>query len=178
MSKQKFPWSVWTEEKPIAEELSSKCSRKKSQSPIHNERRQLLALLASGAAAIIALGKAFAVDKLEKGDVDYRGHPKGRERCDNCRVWLPPNACKSVEGDISPAGWCNIWRPAIVSSAISQDPEDRLTKEDVIYRNTPKGKQRCDNCDVFIPPDACTSVEGKISPSGWCNIWRQAKAVH
>jgi hypothetical protein len=140
-------------------------------------RRRTLFAIASGFAAVVTWAKAFAVDKLEKRDVDYRDHPKGRERCDNCRVWLPPDSCKSVEGEIAPAGWCNIWRPATVSSAISQDPEDRLSKNDVVYRNSPKGKQRCDNCDVFLPPDACTSVQGKISPSGWCNIWRQARAV-
>jgi hypothetical protein len=56
-----------------------------------------------------------------------------------------------------------------------RDAEERLTKDDVAYQNTPKGRQRCDNCEVFLPPDGRTSVQGKISPRGWCNIWRQAK---
>jgi hypothetical protein len=138
-------------------------------------RRQVLRMIASGVAVFAAWAKAFAVDKLAKSDIDYRDRPKGRERCDNCRVWVPPDSCKSVEGTISPSGWCNIWRPAVVQNAIVPDPEERLTKDDVAYQGTPKGRQRCDNCEVFLPPDGCTSVQGKISPRGWCNIWRQAK---
>jgi hypothetical protein len=140
-------------------------------------RRQVLRMIASGVVVFVAWARAFAVDKLAKSDVDYRDRPKGRERCDNCRVWVPPDSCKSVEGEISPSGWCNIWRPAVVQNTIVPDPEERLTKDDVAYQNTPKGRQRCDNCDVFVPPDGCTSVQGKISPRGWCNIWRQAKMV-
>ncbi|GLI95340.1 hypothetical protein [Methylocystis echinoides] len=132
-------------------------------------------MVASSVAVFAGWAQAFAVDKLAKSDVDYRDRPKGRERCDNCRVWVPPDSCKSVEGAISASGWRNIWRPAVVQNAIVPDPEERLTKDDVAYQNVPKGRQRCDNCDVFLPPNGCTSVQGKISPRGWCNIWRQAK---
>jgi hypothetical protein len=51
-------------------------------------RRQLLRMIASGAAVFPAWAKAFAVDKLAKSDLDYRDRPKGKERCDNCDVWL------------------------------------------------------------------------------------------
>ncbi len=64
-------------------------------------RRQVLRMIASGVAAFATWARAFAVDKLAKSDVDYRDRPKGRERCDNCRVWVPPDSCKSVEGDFS-----------------------------------------------------------------------------
>ena len=41
----------------------------------------------------------------------------------------------------------------------------------VAYQDTPKGTQNCANCKLFEAPNACKSVEGAISPSGWCKIW-------
>ena len=40
------------------------------------------------------------------------------------------------------------------------------------YRASPKGDQNCANCSLFISPNACKSVSGKISPNGWCKIWK------
>jgi len=45
------------------------------------------------------------------------------------------------------------------------------TLEEVKYQPTPKGKQNCENCDLFIKPDKCKSVEGTVAAEGWCNIW-------
>jgi hypothetical protein len=45
------------------------------------------------------------------------------------------------------------------------------TLAEVEYQPTPKGNQKCDNCDLFIKPDKCKSVEGTVAPEGWCNIW-------
>jgi len=116
----------------------SKCRETPMQTGAAYARRQVLRVIASAAAVCAAWAKAFAIDKLAKSDVDYRDRPKGKERCDNCRVWVPPDSCKSVEGPISPSGWCNIWRPAVVQNAIVPDPEERLTKDDVAYKNTRK----------------------------------------
>jgi hypothetical protein len=138
-------------------------------------RRWLLGAVGRAVAFFYLGGVARAVDRLAKRDVDYRDRPKGGERCDNCRVWVPPNGCKSVEGEISPRGWCNIWRSMAANNAISPDADGKLTKNDVAYQPSPRRGQRCDNCEVFLPPDACNSVQGKISPKGWCNIWRAGK---
>jgi hypothetical protein len=54
-------------------------------------------------------------------------------------------------------------------SAIAQ--KKKKTHEQVAYQPTPKGKQRCDNCALWVKPDQCTGVEGPIAPEGWCNIW-------
>ena len=32
-------------------------------------------------------------------------------KCKKCRVWMGPNGCKWVKGNISPNGWCVIWLP-------------------------------------------------------------------
>jgi hypothetical protein len=138
-------------------------------------RRSVLASVLGALSTLTARLRAFAIDKLAKTDVDYRDRPRGAERCDNCRVWVPPNACKPVEGTISPKGWCNIWRSQAPTWELTPNEEDKLTKGDVAYQNRSRNRQSCESCDIFQPPDACASVQGAISPKGWCNIWRRVK---
>lgn len=76
-------------------------------------RRGLLrhgALLAAGAA--LAGGTVVATSasaKMSQKAVSYQGTPKGADRCDGCKLWQPPAACKLVDGVISPAGWCTLY---------------------------------------------------------------------
>jgi len=76
-------------------------------------RRSLLqgAACAGGAATILGVtaNRATAA-KASKKTVAYQDSPKGAQRCDNCAPFQPPNACRIVEGDISPAGWCRVWQ--------------------------------------------------------------------
>jgi hypothetical protein len=137
-------------------------------------RRGALRWLAAAATLLGFAGFARAAQKLGMVDVNYQQTPKGKQRCDNCRVWDPPSGCLSVEGEISPSGWCNIWRPQLKSQIAKVDAEGKLTQGDVAYQPRPKGARRCGNCRVFVPPNACNSVQGRISPAGWCNIWRKA----
>ena len=55
--------------------------------------------------------KAAAQEKLSQADAKYQGTPKGEQRCDGCVNFQPPNACKFVQGDISPSGWCQLFAP-------------------------------------------------------------------
>lgn len=77
-------------------------------------RRRVLrdgALVAGGAAfaaGVFAAAPAFAGKTSQKG-VSYQATPKGAARCDNCKFWQPPAACKVVDGIISPAGWCTLY---------------------------------------------------------------------
>lgn len=66
-----------------------------------------------GVATIFAVAAkdAFA-GKMAQKSVSYQSTPKGPLRCDNCKLWEAPNACKSVEGVIAPSGWCTIYRKA------------------------------------------------------------------
>jgi hypothetical protein len=48
----------------------------------------------------------------------------------------------------------------------------KMTQKKVAYQDTPKGTQECDGCKLFQPPSACKSVEGEISPKGWCNLFQ------
>jgi hypothetical protein len=72
--------------------------------------RRTLLLAAAGAAPLLALGATSAdAAKLAQKAVRYQDTPKDGKRCDGCNLFVAPNACKSVEGTISPAGWCTLW---------------------------------------------------------------------
>lgn len=75
-------------------------------------RRCLLQTLASvaGAGAVLELGMTEAkAAKMAQKAVAYQDTPNGDKRCDNCNLFQAPNACKSVDGVISPSGYCRIW---------------------------------------------------------------------
>ena len=39
------------------------------------------------------------------------------------------------------------------------------------YQAQPHDDQSCGSCPYFITPNKCVSVEGDISPNGWCNMY-------
>jgi len=41
----------------------------------------------------------------------------------------------------------------------------------VKYQDTPKGELRCENCSLFEAPSSCKTVDGTISPDGWCMVY-------
>jgi high potential iron-sulfur protein len=47
----------------------------------------------------------------------------------------------------------------------------KMTQPSVAYQDSPKGDQKCSNCSLFQEPNACTLVDGNISPEGWCKFW-------
>jgi len=67
-------------------------------------------LLAAGVAPLLVLGATNAdAAKLAQKSVRYQDSPKDGKRCDGCNLFVAPNACKSVDGTISPAGWCTLF---------------------------------------------------------------------
>jgi hypothetical protein len=78
-------------------------------------RRSLLQRATSAAGAAAVLGAppimAVAAPKISKETVAYQDHPEGEKRCDKCVQFQPPDACKMVEGPISPQGSCRIFVP-------------------------------------------------------------------
>lgn len=76
-------------------------------------RRSLLrdfACAAASGALVSAAYKAFAAKpKKSQADVAYQDSPHGSERCDNCEPFIAPNKCRTVEGTVSPQGWCKIY---------------------------------------------------------------------
>ncbi|MGA8900882.1 high-potential iron-sulfur protein [Bradyrhizobium sp.] len=46
----------------------------------------------------------------------------------------------------------------------------------VKYQDTPKGDQSCENCALFEAPSSCKTVDGVISPQGWCMVYAKKPA--
>jgi hypothetical protein len=67
----------------------------------------------TGAVAMAGVteNRALAQAKSSQQAVAYQDKPQGSQRCDNCSLFEPPAACKTVEGQISPQGWCRIYAP-------------------------------------------------------------------
>jgi hypothetical protein len=57
---------------------------------------------------------------------------------------------------------------AIVASTPAQAA--KAPQKAVKYQNTPKGEARCDNYALFEAPSSCKTVDGTISPEGWCMV--------
>jgi len=47
----------------------------------------------------------------------------------------------------------------------------KVPQKAVKYQDTPKGDQTCENCALFEPPSSCKTVEGTVSPQGWCMVY-------
>jgi hypothetical protein len=81
--------------------------------PVPILRRTLLQYAvgaASGTAIYCARStRATAAPKISKQAVAYQDHPDGDKRCAKCAQFQPPDACKMVEGPISPQGSCRIF---------------------------------------------------------------------
>jgi hypothetical protein len=73
-------------------------------------RRALLAGAAvAGSAPLLALGASPAWAKMSQAAVAYQDSPKGDRTCAGCGLFQAPSSCKTVDGTISPKGWCKIW---------------------------------------------------------------------
>ena len=77
-------------------------------------RRQVLTVTAGAAGAITGLAALVGAStpaqaKAAQKAVKYQDTPKGEQRCDNCALFEPPSSCKTVDGTISPEGWCMVY---------------------------------------------------------------------
>jgi hypothetical protein len=73
-------------------------------------RRSLLAAVAAaGSAPILAMSVTPAMAKMSEAAVGYQNSPKNGQSCAGCNLFVAPSSCKTVDGTISPEGWCKIW---------------------------------------------------------------------
>jgi hypothetical protein len=70
--------------------------------------RQRGVFVRRGPAATV-VSRTAAQQKRSQGDAKYQTAPKGDQRCEGCANFQAPNACKFVQGDISPSGWCQLF---------------------------------------------------------------------
>jgi hypothetical protein len=50
--------------------------------------------------------------KMSKQQAEYQDSPKGIAMCATCSLFDEPHACKVVDGDVSPNGWCKAYAMA------------------------------------------------------------------
>jgi hypothetical protein len=73
-------------------------------------RREFFLAGVAAAAGVVA-SPARAQQKIAQTAVQYQTHPKDGQMCSICVNFQPPNACKIVEGNIVPNGWCVAFGP-------------------------------------------------------------------
>jgi hypothetical protein len=61
---------------------------------------------------LVANANSVRANPLPKTAVNYQDKPKGDRQCSGCSLFVAPKSCKNVAGDISPDGWCMLWRKA------------------------------------------------------------------
>jgi hypothetical protein len=59
-----------------------------------------------GGWALVTHAQQAGVEKLSKAQAKYQDSPRGIAMCATCTLFVAPRACKVVDGDISPNGWC------------------------------------------------------------------------
>ena len=83
--------------------------------PAHSRRNLLrgAGVLAGGAvlaaSGLLVESAVAAPSKMAQNAAGYQDKPMGKSQCDGCTLWQAPASCKTVEGPISPSGWCNLF---------------------------------------------------------------------
>jgi uncharacterized membrane protein len=61
---------------------------------------------------------------------------------------------------------------ALAVSATLSPAQAADNKKQFKYQDKPGPHgQKCAGCSLFVKPDKCKIVTGKISPNGWCIAW-------
>ncbi|KWV47209.1 hypothetical protein AS156_20340 [Bradyrhizobium macuxiense] len=71
-----------------------------------SSRRAFISATVAGIPATLLLQTAVASDKMTKPQAAYQETPNGIYSCGLCTLFVAPNSCKVVEGEISKDGWC------------------------------------------------------------------------
>jgi hypothetical protein len=52
--------------------------------------------------------------------------------------------------------------------------EEKMTRQQAEYQDTPNGIYSCAVCSLFEPPKYCKVVAGEVSKDGWCRVFALA----
>jgi len=74
-----------------------------------------------------------------------------------------------LEGAVCATGVATIFATA----AIQPVQAAKISQKVVKYQDSPKGAAMCSNCKLFVAPSSCQTVDGAISPNGWCSIYQK-----
>jgi hypothetical protein len=78
-------------------------------------RRGLLraAAIGVGTGVLAGGGAVAATPKFSQAQAKYQATPKGAQRCAVCSQFVAPASCKTIDGKISPNGWCVMFAPKV-----------------------------------------------------------------
>lgn len=54
---------------------------------------------------------------------------------------------------------------------MTDEQQQQYSKAAVGYQARPMLGQECLICTMWLGKGKCSAVEGRISPSGWCQLW-------
>ena len=60
------------------------------------------------------------------------------------------------------------------AAAAAADPPPKRSQAEARYQDHPKDIQSCGLCTLFVAPDGCKVVDGKVSADGWCQLFALA----
>lgn len=70
-------------------------------------------MLVGAAVPVLALSTTSAeASKMSEKVAHYVAVTPNGKKCSACKFFEAPRACKVVEGDIDPNGWCMLWQKA------------------------------------------------------------------
>ena len=53
----------------------------------------------------------------------------------------------------------------------SAQADEKMTRAQAQYQDTPNGIYSCSNCSLFERPKSCKVVAGEVSEDGWCKAF-------
>jgi hypothetical protein len=71
--------------------------------------RRTVLIAGTTATTSFALRAGKAEAKIQQAGVKYQTEPKDGKECSDCNFFIAPNACKQVDGEIAPTGYCLLW---------------------------------------------------------------------
>jgi hypothetical protein len=86
------------------------------------------------------------------------------------KTWPPISRRYLFASAMRACGAATVLATAATQSAQAAKASQKIVK----YQETPKGSQMCNNCKLFVAPNACQTVDGAISPNGWCIVYQRA----
>jgi len=60
---------------------------------------------------------------------------------------------------------------ALSLQASSSRADEKMTRVQAQYQDTPNGIYSCGNCSLFERPKSCKVVVGDVSEDGWCKAF-------
>ena len=75
-----------------------------------DRRALMIGLIGAAPFAALAAGRAEAGPKVAQSAAHYQPTPKEGQACAGCYAFVAPNQCKFLAGEISPSGWCRLWK--------------------------------------------------------------------